>query len=265
MLSLSGTASKLVGSMSIPRACGEARSMSLADRLQSGSNPRPHVMVVEDDADMAGEIVTDLETRGYIVSRASTGQEGLDAMRADPSIRLLIADRMLPALDGLAMIEILRDEGLRTPVLVLSALASVDERVRGLKAGGDDYLTKPFALDELAARVEALLRRPAATRATTLRVGSLEMDLIDRTVRRSGREIELLPREFKLLEYLMRRPGQTITRAMLLEDVWHDRVVPQTNVVDVHMGKLRHKLDGEGEAPLIESVRGNGFVLRAPD
>ena len=232
---------------------------------QPGSSPRPHVMVVEDDAAMASEIVTDLETRGYEVRLAATGQAGLAAMRTDPSIRLLIADRMLPELDGLSMIEILRDEGVRTPVLVLSALSSVDERIRGLKAGGDDYLTKPFALDELAARVEALLRRPTDTRATTLRVGSLEMDLIDRTVRRSGREIELLPREFKLLEYMMRRPDQTITRAMLLEEVWHYRFVPQTNVVDVHMGKLRHKLGGEGDAPTIESVRGNGFVLRASD
>jgi len=214
---------------------------------------------------MAGEIVTDLAARGYEVRLAATGQDGLAAMRTDRSIRLLIADRMLPLLDGLSMIEILRNEGLATPVLVLSALASVDERVRGLKAGGDDYLTKPFALTELAARVEALLRRPSDTRATILRVGSLEMDLIDRTVRRAGREVELLPREFKLLEYMMRRPGQTITRAMLLEDVWHYRFVPQTNVVDVHMGKLRHKLDGDGEPPMIESVRGNGFVLRAAD
>ena len=222
-------------------------------------------MVVEDDGDMANEIVTDLEARGYLVSHAATGTAGLGAVRADRSINLLIADRMLPLLDGLSMIEQLREEGVRVPVLVLSALSSVDDRVRGLKAGGDDYLTKPFAMDELAARVEALLRRPADTRTTVLRVGALEMDLIDRTVHRAGRPIELLPREFKLLEYMMRRPGQTITRAMLLEDVWHYRFVPQTNVVDVHMGKLRHKLDGAGEAPMIESVRGNGFVLRAQD
>ncbi|HLZ68019.1 MAG TPA: response regulator transcription factor [Aliidongia sp.] len=239
--------------------------MAAAEHPEPSRGSRPIILVVEDDPDMAGEIVTDLAARGYEVRLAATGQDGLAAMRTDRSIRLLIADRMLPLLDGLSMIEILRNEGLATPVLVLSALASVDERVRGLKAGGDDYLTKPFALTELAARVEALLRRPSDTRATILRVGSLEMDLIDRTVRRAGREVELLPREFKLLEYMMRRPGQTITRAMLLEDVWHYRFVPQTNVVDVHMGKLRHKLDGDGEPPMIESVRGNGFVLRAAD
>ena len=238
---------------------------AIASEMSSGSVHRAHILVVEDDPDMGREIVGELEERGYLVSLATTGQDGLRTMQADASVNLMIADRMLPALDGLSMIEALRSEAIHTPVLVLSALGSVDDRVRGLKAGGDDYLTKPFAMDELAARVEALLRRPADTRATVLRVGSLEMDLIDRTVRRGTREIELLPREFKLLEYMMRRPDQTVTRAMLLEDVWHYRFVPQTNLIDVHMGKLRHKVDADGDVPMIVSVRGTGFMLRAPD
>jgi len=144
-------------------------------------------------------------------------------------------------------------------------LSAVDDRVRGLKAGGDDYLTKPFALDELLARVEALLRRPRDARETVLRVGDVAIDLIDRTVQRRGRPIDLLPREFKLLEYLMRRPGQVVTRAMLFEDVWNYRFAPHTNLVDVHIGKLRRKIDTQGEPPMIQSVVGSGFVLRAPD
>jgi two-component system OmpR family response regulator len=172
---------------------------------------------------------------------------------------------MLPGLDGLELIQRLRAQDIRVPVLVLSALSAVDDRVRGLKAGGDDYLTKPFAFAELAARVEALLRRPAETRETVLHVGDLALDLIDRQAMRNNRQIELLPREFKLLEYLMRRPGQTVTRAMLLEDVWNYRFVPQTNLVDVHIGKLRRKVDAPSEPPMIESVWGTGFVLRAPD
>jgi two-component system OmpR family response regulator len=233
--------------------------------MSPGSAYPAHILVVEDDPDMGREIVTELEARGYRVSLVPNGRDGLATMQTDATINLLIADRMLPTLDGLAMIETLRGEAIRTPVLVLSALGSVDDRVRGLKAGGDDYLTKPFAMDELAARVEALLRRPTDMRATVLRVGVLEMDLIDRTVRRGTRKIELLPREFKLLEYMMRRPDQTITRAMLLEDVWHYRFVPQTNLIDVHMGKLRHKVDAEDDVAMIVSVRGTGFMLRAPD
>jgi len=245
---------------------GPFPSVSNYDKAMSPGSAQPaHLLVVEDDPDMAQEIVAELEARGYRVSLVPTGTGGLAAMQTDPTVNLLIADRMLPALDGLAMIEALRDEAIRTPVLVVSALGSVDDRVRGLKAGGDDYLTKPFAMVELAARVEALLRRPADTRATVLRVGLLELDLIDRTVRRGAREIELLPREFKLLEYMMRRPDQTVTRAMLLEEVWHYRFVPQTNLIDVHMGKLRHKIDADGDAPMIVSVRGTGFMLRAPD
>jgi len=142
-------------------------------------------------------------------------------------------------------------------------LGALDDRIRGLRAGGDDYLTKPFALVELIARIEALLRRPAMSRETRLRVGPLELDLIERTVTRSGRTIDLLPREFRLLEYMMRRPDQMVTRAMLFEDVWNYRFVPDSNLVDVHMGKLRHKIDAPGDEPIIQNVRGAGFILRA--
>ncbi|MDE1150026.1 MAG: response regulator transcription factor [Azospirillaceae bacterium] len=225
-----------------------------------------HIHLVEDDTDMAREIATSLEARGYVVSVSATADDALGVLRDDRTINLVIADRMLPGgMDGLDMVQQLRDEGLPIPILVLSALGSVDDRVRGLNAGGDDYLTKPFAVEELVARIEALRRRPADTRATMLRVGSLEMDLLNRTVRRNGREVPLLPREFKLLEYLMRRPDQVITPAMLLTDVWNYRFIPQTNVVDVHMGKLRHKVDEVGELPMIHRVRGTGFMLRAAD
>jgi two-component system OmpR family response regulator len=176
----------------------------------------------------------------------------------------MIVDRLLPGMDGLTIIEALRQEGVRTPVLVLSALGSVDDRVRGLRAGGDDYLTKPFATVELIARGEALLRRPAESRDTLLQVGPIELDLIERTAKRGQRVIDLLPREFKLLEYMMRRKDQMLTRAMLLEEVWKYKFVPQTNLVDVHMGRLRRKVDGPREPPMIHNVRGVGFVLRAP-
>jgi two-component system OmpR family response regulator len=177
----------------------------------------------------------------------------------------LIVDRMLPGMDGLNVIEALRKDQVSTPVLVLSALGAVNDRVRGLRMGGDDYLTKPFAIIELVARLEALLRRPSESRETTLRLGPLELDLIERTARRGERTIDLLPREFRLLEYMMRRSGQLLTRGMLLEEVWNYKFVPATtNLVDVHMGRVRHKVDGPGEAQMIHNVRGSGFILRAP-
>lgn len=227
--------------------------------------PRPlsRILVVEDDPDIAEGIVTHLRGQGYEVTHATDGEAGLAAMRAGVA-DLAIADRMLPRLDGLMMVETLRRDGVLIPILILSALGAVDDRVQGLRAGGDDYLTKPFAMDELVARVEALLRRPIDHRQTVLQVGDLRMDLIDRLVERNHRQIDLLPREFKLLEYMMRRPGQTITRAMFLEDVWHYRFTPQTNLVDVHMGKLRHKIDGPDEAQMIVGVPSTGFMLRAP-
>jgi two-component system OmpR family response regulator len=221
------------------------------------------VLVIEDDDGTAEEIMTALCDRGYLLDRAADGTDGLERARAG-AWDVLVVDRMLPGLDGLSVIETLRQEGIKTPVLVLSALNAVNDRVRGLRAGGDDYLAKPFALAELAARLEALLRRPADPRETLLRVGPLELDLIARTARRGQRELELLPREFQLLEYMMRREGQVLTRAMLLENVWNYRFVPQTNLVDVHIGRLRRKVDASGEPPMILSIRGAGFQLRAP-
>jgi two-component system OmpR family response regulator len=171
---------------------------------------------------------------------------------------------MLPGLDGLILLRDLRGAGDRTPALVLSALGDVDERIRGLRAGGDDYLGKPFVLAELAARIEALLRRPTDVRETVLRVGTLELDLIAGTGRRGQRDLDLLPRELKLLEYLMRRPGQVVTRAMMFEEVWNYRFTPKSNLIDVHLGRLRKKLEAEGEPMLIHNVRGEGFTL-SPD
>ncbi|GBO81556.1 winged helix family two component transcriptional regulator [Acetobacter aceti NRIC 0242] len=222
------------------------------------------VLLVEDDTDIAQEISAELKNHGFCVTLAETGRAGLEQALTCP-YHVMIVDRMLPELDGLSLIETVRQKGGRTPVLVLSALGAVDDRVSGLKAGGDDYLTKPFAMVELIARIEALLRRPDDTRQTVLRVGPLTMDLIDRTVKRDEREIDLLPREFRLLEYLMRRPGQILTRAMLLEEVWNYRFTPQTNLVDVHIGKLRRKVDAPGEQTLIHSIRGAGFTLQSSD
>lgn len=220
------------------------------------------ILLIEDDSETAEEIRDELFERGFDVEWAADGIEGLAKARSlQPDA--MIVDRLLPGIDGLTVIETLRKEQVRTPVLVLSALGAVDDRVRGLRMGGDDYLTKPFAIVELVARMEALLRRPVESRETTLKVGELELDLIERTARRGDREIELLPREFRLLEYMMRRADQLLTRAMLLEEVWHYKFVPATNLVDVHMGRLRHKVDGPNETPMIHNVRGAGFILRA--
>ncbi len=222
------------------------------------------VLLIEDDSTIAEEIVAELTGHGLQVMHRDTGDAGLTAALAGEA-DVMVVDRLLPGLDGLSVIETMRQRGIRTPVLVLSALSAVDDRVTGLKAGGDDYLTKPFAMEELLARVEALLRRPDDTRSTKLRVGPLEMDLIERRAWRGEREIELLPREFRLLEYLMRRPDQVLTRSMLLEDVWQYRFIPRTNLVDVHIGKLRRKVDAPGEEPLIKSIRGTGFQLCVSD
>src|ERR1700716_4007986 len=221
----------------------------------------PRVLLIEDDSETASEIVAELADRGFDLDWASTGIEGLDKARAGKADAMIV-DRRLPGIDGLTIIEVVRQEHLRTPVLILSALGAVDDRVRGLRAGGDDYLTKPFATVELIARIEALLRRPAESPDTVLRVGPLELDLIERTAKRGDRVIDLLPREFRLLEYMMQRSDQLLTRAMLLEEVWNYKFVPATNLVDVHMGRLRHKVDGPDEAPMIHNVRGAGFILR---
>jgi len=221
------------------------------------------VLLIEDDDETAREIMAELVDRGFEVDWAATGVEGLDKARTGDA-DVMIVDRLLPGVDGLTIIEVARQEHIRSPVLVLSALGAVDDRVRGLRAGGDDYLTKPFAILELVARIEALLRRPSESRDTMLRVGPLELDLLSRTVERAGRPIDLLPREFRLLEYMMRRKDQLLTRAMLFEEVWNYKFVPHSNLVDVHMGRLRRKVDAANEQPMIHSVRREGFILRAP-
>ncbi|MGU3340687.1 response regulator transcription factor [Methylobacterium mesophilicum] len=221
------------------------------------------LLLIEDDAATAEEILSDLRGRGHEVAWAATGPEGADEARSG-AWNAIILDRMLPGLDGLTLLRDLRGGGDRTPALVLSALGDVDERIRGLRAGGDDYLGKPFVLGELAARIEALLRRPTDSRETVLRVGTLELDLLAGTGRRGVRDLDLLPRELKLLEYLMRRPGQVVTRAMMFEEVWNYRFAPKSNLIDVHVGRLRRKLEVEGEPILIHNVRGEGFTLN-PD
>lgn len=222
------------------------------------------ILLIEDERELAREMFLALEEAGYAVRLAESEAEVFASARAHPPA-VMIVDRLLHGTDCLPMIERLRAEGNKVPMLVVSALTSVDDRIHGLKAGSDDYLVKPFALGELVARVEALLRRSNDARLASLQVGPLSMDLIDRTVRRGDRLLSLLPREFNLLEYFMRHPNQVVTRAMLLEDVWHYRTLPQTNVVDVHIGKLRRKVDGPGEAPLIETIRAIGFMLHVDE
>src|ERR1700693_2614558 len=228
-----------------------------------GKLPMTKILLIEDDSETAEEIADELVQRGFEIECAASGIEGLDKARSCRPDALIV-DRMLPGMDGLTVIEALRQDQVRIPVLILSALGAIDDRVRGLRTGGDDYLTKPFATLELVARIEALLRRAAESRDTVLRVGPLELDLIERTAKRGERAIDLLPREFRLLEYMMRRKEQMLTRAMLLEEVWNYKFVPQTNLVDVHMGRLRRKVDEPHELPMITNVRGVGFILRAP-
>jgi two-component system OmpR family response regulator len=245
------------------RRVPEVRNLNIADVVAAIENQfMAKVLLLEDDAETAEEITAELTDRGFAVEWAANGIEGLDKARSSQPDAMIV-DRLMPGMDGLTVIEALRKDQVRTPVLVLSALGAVDDRVRGLRMGGDDYLTKPFAIVELVARVEALLRRPTESRETTLRVGPLELDLIERTARRGDRVIDLLPREFRLLEYMMHRSDQLLTRAMLLEEVWNYKFVPATNLVDVHMGRLRHKVDGPDETPIIHNVRGAGFILRA--
>jgi len=218
-------------------------------------------LLVEDDATIADFIVRGLREAGFVVDHASDGEAGL-ARAIEAAYDVAIVDLMLPQRDGLSLIEELRRRGIATPVLILSARRSVDDRVRGLQTGGDDYLTKPFAPDEMAARVEVLLRRQrAAERETVLRVGDLELDLIERRARRGAMNLELLPIEFRLLEFLVRNSGQVLTRTMIFEAVWGYHFDPGTNVIDVHIGRLRKKVDPPGLAPLIRTVRGSGYRL----
>ncbi len=222
------------------------------------------ILVVEDDRDVAGFVVKGLKEAGHVVEHADNGRDGL-FMAASENFDAIILDRMLPGgIDGLRLLETLRAQSNHTPVLFLSALAQVDDRVRGLQAGGDDYLTKPFAFAELLARVEALARRGRGDGPVTrLIVGDLELDLLSRTVRRAGQKVDLQPREFRLLEYLMRHAGQVVTRTMLLEGVWDYHFDPQTNVIDVHVSRLRQKIDKPFAGPMIHTVRNAGYMLRA--
>ena len=222
------------------------------------------ILVVEDDKDVAGFVVKGLKEAGHVVEHAATGRDGL-FLAASETFDAMVLDRMLPGgVDGLRLLETLRGQGNNTPVLFLSAMAQVDDRVKGLKAGGDDYMTKPFAFAELLARVEALGRRGKPEGPTTkLTVADLEMDLLSRGVRRAGQKLDLQPREFRLLEYLMRHAGQVVTRTMLLEGVWDYHFDPQTNVIDVHVSRLRQKIDKPFPIALIHTVRNAGYMLRA--
>ena len=222
-----------------------------------------HILVIEDDEKAASYMIKGLTESGYVVDHANNGRDGL-FMATSGNFDAMIVDRMLPGLDGISVIQALRAAKIATPVLILSALGQVDDRVNGLRAGADDYLTKPFAFSELLARIEALLRRRSEQKAEThLNVGDLEMDLLARTVKRSGKPIDLQPREFRLLEYLMRHAGQVVTRTMLLESVWDYHFDPQTNVIDVHVSRLRQKIDKGFDKPLLHTVRGAGYSLRA--
>ncbi len=224
------------------------------------------ILVVEDDKDVAGFVVKGLREAGHTVEHADNGRDGL-FMGASENFDAIILDRMLPGgIDGLRLLETLRAQDNATPVLFLSALGQVDDRVKGLKAGGDDYLTKPFAFAELLARVEAMSRRGKGEGPMTrLAVGDLEMDLLSRGVKRGRQKIDLQPREFRLLEYLMRHADQVVTRTMLLEGVWDYHFDPQTNVIDVHVSRLRQKIDKPFETPLLHTVRNAGYMLRAEE
>jgi two-component system, OmpR family, response regulator len=224
------------------------------------------ILLVEDDAETAAYVARGLTEAGHLVDRAADGREGL-IMASDGGYDALVVDRMLPKLDGLGLVRALRAAGVKTPALFLTARGGVGDRVEGLEAGGDDYLVKPFAFAELLARLNALARRPplqGEREPTVLRVGDLEMDLLRRTVTRAGKRIELQPREFRLLEYLMRRPGQVVTRTMLLEGVWDFHFDPRTSVVETHISRLRAKVDRDFGAELIHTVRGAGYAIRAP-
>ncbi len=222
------------------------------------------ILVVEDDKDVAGFVVRGLKEAGHVVEHADNGRDGM-FMAASEAFDAIVLDRMLPGgIDGLRILETLRAQNNTVPVLFLSALAEVDDRVRGLKAGGDDYVTKPFAFSELLARVEALARRGKSDAPVTkLVVGDLELDLLSRQVRRAGQKIDLQPREFRLLEYLMRHAGQVVTRTMLLEGVWDYHFDPQTNVIDVHVSRLRQKIDKPFPVALLHTVRNAGYMVRA--
>ncbi len=225
-----------------------------------------HILLIEDDINAASYVIKGLKESGHVVDHASDGEEGMElslALRFD----VIIIDRMLPKLDGLSLIKKIRDQKIDTPILILSALGEVDEKVLGLKAGADDYLAKPFSFSELLARIEVLVRRTnPEVKETSIKVGSLIMNLLTRQVHRNGIEIELQPREFRLLEFLMRRSNQVVTRTMLLEGVWEYHFDPQTNVIDVHISRLRSKIDKPFDGKeMLFTERGAGYALRTDD
>lgn len=223
------------------------------------------LLLVEDDKDTAAYVRRALAEAGHVVDLAGVGREGLMLAAGEP-YDVIVLDRMLPEMDGLAILRTLRASGVKTPVLLLTALGGIDDRVEGLEAGGDDYLVKPFAIAELLARVNALGRRPPSQEVqVVLTVGDLRLDRLKRAVTRAGERIDLQPREFQLLEYLMRHADRVVTRTMLLESVWDFHFDPKTNIVETHMSRLRGKLDRGDRAPLIHTVRGAGYCLRAPD
>ena len=233
-------------------------------RLSSQGNAlTKKILLVEDDETTADYVASGLEQNGYVVDRAVNGRDGL-FHATDGNYAAIVLDRMLPGMEGLAVLSAMRAAGIETPVIILSALGTTDERVKGLKAGSDDYLAKPFAFSELLARIEALQRRSATasqTVATNLQCADLEMDLLTRRVERGGKRVDLQPREFRLLELLLRNHGQVVTRTMMLEEVWDYHFDPGTNVIDVHISRLRKKIDEQSDRPLLHTVRGVGYML----
>jgi two-component system, OmpR family, response regulator len=238
------------------------KSVPNADEEAEGRE-RMRVLVIEDDVEAAAYLVKGLNESGHTVDHAADGDDGLSLAMSAP-YDVLVVDRMLPKRDGLSVVATIREQGNETPVLFLSALGEVDDRIKGLKAGGDDYLTKPYAFAELLARIEVLVRRSNPDQVKTkLQVGDLEVDLLARKVTRAGTEIDLQPREFRLLEYLMKNADRVVTRTMLLEHVWEYHFDPQTNVIDVHISRLRSKIDKNFDVPLLHTIRGAGYSLRA--
>jgi two-component system OmpR family response regulator len=222
------------------------------------------VLLVEDDTETASHVAGGLREHGHVVDHVATGHDGLQLAIANAH-DILIIDRMLPGFDGLVIVNAVRSAGLRAPILLLTTMGGIDDRVEGLESGADDYLVKPFSFAELLARTNALARRPINNVETILRVADLEMDLVKRTVTRGARRILLQPREFQLLEYLMRNAGRIVTRTMLLEHVWDFHFDPRTNIVETHVSRLRGKVDRDFNAELIHTIRGSGYSLRAPD
>ncbi len=236
----------------------------MAEPHEAEQNPVPRILVIEDDVATADEIASCLAASGFQPEQSFDGRAGLEMALAEPYDAITL-DRLLPGRDGLEVVKLLREAGLETPVLMVSALGDVDDRVTGLRAGGDDYLVKPFAPTELVARLEVLLRRHRRARKAelSLRVGDLELDLVAHEARRTGRRIELLPMEFQLLEFLMRHSGQILSRRMIFERVWEYYFDPGTNLIDVHVGRLRKKIDIPGAPSLIRTERGVGYVFNA--